>query len=620
MSVFVITNLALLAATLALGGGLAFAVIRLRSTADTLSRCKTQLVESRRASANYRIATEHANDGLVIQNMDATIVWANPAYCRIMGRELDEMIGRNPLEFALASRDRPPKSAIRSFRYDPDDPEFRRLELVRNQRKDGTLFWNQISFAFHTSAATGKQQAIVVCRDVTEQIEQEEKLIEARNRLAHEATHDSLTGLANRAELIRFADAALVQAKANGARVGMLHVDLDRFKEVNDTHGHAAGDALLKHAAAQLSANLRRGDLVARVGGDEFVVVCLGLTSLEDLRAVATKLGRALAAVYDWNDRVLAARASIGAALSGPDCTSPDDLLTHSDFALYEAKRGGRSRVEVYDEALSRRHVNQVKRAADLSHAVGDNAMTHFFQPKMDLRTGRISGVETLVRWDHPTEGMIAPADFLPLAEDLGIMGELDLCSMSGALEMKRFLARTGHRDMTVAFNASADLLAHPDFINRLVWGVESGGLRREQVVIEVLETTVLGDPSDLSSGAAVIRDLRAAGFQVMLDDFGIGYAGLAHLAQLEVTGVKIDQSLVKNMLTDAASAKIVGTIVELGNTLGLTVVAEGVETREMAQRLKRLGCQFIQGYWLSRPLPRDALVEWLDGELKLSA
>jgi len=619
VSVFVITIVALLAATLALSIGLMVVALKLRNAASRLAELKKSLRDTRRASANFRTATEHANDGLVIQNMDATIVWANPAYCRIMGRDLDDMIGRNPLEFALPSRERPPKSAIRSFRYNPDDPEFRRLELVRNQRKDGTLFWNQISFAFHTNAA-GDQICVVVCRDVSEQIEQEERLAEARDKLEHEATHDALTGLANRTALIRFADQALADAAKTGRQVGMLHVDLDRFKEINDTHGHAAGDEVLRHAARQLSGHVRRGDMVARVGGDEFVVVCPDLVALEDLRAVATKLSRALQVSIDWNDRVLVGRGSIGGALSGPGATATDDLLSFSDFALYEAKRGGRGRVEIYDDALARRHSNQTRRAADLTLAVNSNSLTHFFQPKMNLETGRISGFETLVRWQHPEDGMISPAEFLPLAEDLGLMGELDLCSMGGALEFKRFLARIGRTDMSVSFNASTELLTHPDFINRLVWGVESGGLRRDQVVIEVLETTVFGDPGEECSGAAVIRDLRRAGFQVMLDDFGIGHAGLSHLAQLDVTGVKIDQSLVRNMLTDAASSKIVGTIVELCNTLGLTVVAEGVETREVAMRLKRLGCDYIQGYWLSRPLPREDIAAWLDGDMRLTA
>jgi len=234
VSVFVITIVALLAATLALSIGLMVVALKLRNAASRLAELKKSLRDTRRASANFRTATEHANDGLVIQNMDATIVWANPAYCRIMGRDLDDMIGRNPLEFALPSRERPPKSAIRSFRYNPDDPEFRRLELVRNQRKDGTLFWNQISFAFHTNAA-GDQICVVVCRDVSEQIEQEERLAEARDKLEHEATHDALTGLANRTALIRFADQALADAAKTGRQVGMLHVDLDRFKEINDT-------------------------------------------------------------------------------------------------------------------------------------------------------------------------------------------------------------------------------------------------------------------------------------------------------------------------------------------------------------------------------------------------
>lgn len=251
-------------------------------------------------------------------------------------------------------------------------------------------------------------------------------------------------------------------------------------------------------------------------------------------------------------------------------------------------------------------------RENDLNDAIDTGSFTYAFQPKLNLQTGRISGVETLIRWEHPTDGMIPPDDFLPIVKHLGQMGELDLQSMKATLDFKQNIDAKGFWHVDIAFNASPELLAHPDFINSLIWGVEARSIDRGCVAIEVLETTHFGLLLNGTSNAALIKDLREAGFQVLLDDFGIGYAGLIHLAQLDVTGVKIDRGLVSNMLDDEVSQNIVRKIIELSADLGLRVIAEGIENEQTAELLKDMGCETIQGYWLSRPLNREALEAWL--------
>ena len=583
----------------------------LRRTRDELAASKETLTGQLREAEHFRLAVEHASDGIVIQELDGRIVWTNPGYCAIMGRTAEEMVGLNPLSFALPPEDRPDPETIAAFRYVPGDPAANRLQLFRNMRKDGTVFWNQISVSIRTDAA-GRQNAILVCRDVTEQIEREERLREAGEQLRYRAAHDLMTGLANRTEAMRIAQRQLRIAAMDASHLGMLHIDLDKFKEINDTHGHAAGDEILGHVAEILRRCVRGGDTVARVGGDEFVVLCPGLENLPDLRRIAAGIIRELRTPIDWQDRQLSCGASIGAALSAGDDCDADTLLLQADFALYEAKRSGRNRVAVYDEELHQRHLLEQRRAAELREAIEFEALETWFQPKMDLETGLVSGFETLIRWQHPTEGLLAPGAFLDIAGDLGMLGEADISSMLKALEMKHRLDWGGHRGLDIAFNASSDLLAHPNFVPLLVNGVESRGIRRDEVTIEVLETTVFGNLSERSLPSMVIGDLAEAGFNVVLDDFGTGYAGLAHLASLPVTGVKIDRSLITGLLDDPTSEKIIRAIIDLCRELRLSTVAEGVETMDAALRLKALGCDTLQGYWLSRPIAGASVVPWL--------
>lgn len=598
---FVIT--ALLAA--ALGAGVMFAV-----QAQAYTRRRAALRARLRAAEFHRMATEDARDGLAIHDLDMTILWANPAYLEMMGRPADEVIGHSPFDYAFPPGEAPSRSEIRAVLRDMQAGTTERLRRFRNRRGDGTLFWNQIHVGFRTTSG-GETRVILVCRDVTEAVEQEEDLRRLRSRLAHEASHDALTGLANRTELRRFKQEVLPAIIGDGERVAVLRLDLDHFKEINDTHGHSAGDTALVSVAQRLRDALRSSDMVARVGGDEFVVICPGVPDLPALERLGRGLLAALSKPFRFGDVDLVARASIGCALSQPGQLDHQDLLLQSDFALYEAKRNGRGRVVVYDEALHRRHSHQQSRSADLREAVGADALDHVFQPVVELATGRVSGFETLVRWHHANEGLVSPADFLPLAEDLGLLAAIDLGSMEAALAMKRRLSTAGLGGATLSFNASSDLLRHPSFVNRLVFGTESAGMERSQIAIEVLETTVFTDRGEHDSPARIIRDLRDAGFNIYLDDFGVGHAGLAHLAELAITGIKLDRALVQQLPGNATSAKITATIIDLCHVLGLRVIAEGVEDAATARRLLQMGCSHVQGFWLSPPLPATEVMAW---------
>jgi EAL domain-containing protein (putative c-di-GMP-specific phosphodiesterase class I) len=352
--------------------------------------------------------------------------------------------------------------------------------------------------------------------------------------------------------------------------------------------------------------------MVSRIGGDEFVITCPRTPDLGFLGDVAADLVEKLSQPIKWGGGLISCEASIGAAISS-DETAAEDLLAQADFALYEAKRGGRNHAAVYDTPMQDRHETILRRSSEFADALSTEALDCYFQPKMALDTGEIVGVEALVRWDHPTDGLVSPDDLLPIAKGLGLMAELDLQSMSFAIREKQKLVDVGFENIGVAFNASPELLVHPDFYDRLIWEVDGAGIDRAQITIEVLETTDFGDRSETSSQASTIRKLQEAGFQVHLDDFGIGFAGLSHLATLNVTGVKLDRSLVSDLSTDVTSQKIVLKIIELSKELTLSVIAEGVGDSATADMLREMGCNVIQGYWLAKPMPASALHAWLE-------
>lgn len=579
-----------------------------------LAEAQKTVSETQRQAEYYRMASEHAPDGIVVQDMSGRILWSNPAFSRIHGRSAEEVRGKHPLEFAMPSDRTPDAEEIAKFSYNLKDKRLDDFEIVENRRANGDLFWNQLSVSF-SKFSNGREAAIQVCRDVTKQIEQANVLRKVSHQLEHEARHDGLTGASNRAAFQQYFRQVVDDPDA--APVGLLHIDLDNFKSINDTHGHSAGDAVLVHVAEILQACVRPIDMVARIGGDEFVITCPSVPDLEFLNDVACDLIDKLSKPFEWYNCVITNEASIGAAISG-DSPVAEDLLAQADFALYEAKREGRNRATLYDEAMHERHEAQIVRTQELADAVEAGAMDYFFQPKMDLTSGDIVGVETLIRWNHVDDGLVLPDDFLPMVKGLGLMGGLDLHSMSAALSQKQRLKDAGFNSVGVAFNASPELLAHPDFIDRLIWGADAANLDRSQITIEVLETTDFGNATEATSHAAVIRHLRTSGFQVHLDDFGIGFAGLSHLATLDVTGVKIDRSLVRDLLTEETSQKIVRKIVELSNDLGLMVIAEGVEDSRTALALQEMGCNVIQGYWLSKPMPASALHSWLDVRARL--
>ncbi|MEM8732009.1 MAG: diguanylate cyclase, partial [Pseudomonadota bacterium] len=362
-----------------------------------------------------RLLSEHINDGVVIQDAEGHILWSNRAYERITGFSFAEIAGRKPQEFILPADRQISAREVADFRYDPSDAMFQGFEIVQNRRKSGELFWAQLSFGFFE--ATDRHHVIVTVRDVSEEVAANQALTQAKADLEQAVNYDALTGLANRRKLMVFLGAALRGATPDKDGVGVLHLDLDRFKDINDTYGHAAGDAVIKQAAQIMGRRAAPLGMAARIGGDEFIMVRPGLKSSEALERTAEDLISDARDPVLWDGRYLNYGFSIGMAISEPGMSRGQDLIQNADFALYEAKARGRGCWAMYDRPLRKKHRARRGMAEDLMRAVRENGLDFWYQPIVDLTACQTVGIETLARWTHPTRGIIAPEEFLAIAE-----------------------------------------------------------------------------------------------------------------------------------------------------------------------------------------------------------
>jgi len=424
----------------------------------------------------------------------------------------------------------------------------------------------------------------------------------AQQALRHQATHDALTDLPNRAQLRD----RLTRAWATGAPPALLLLDLDGFKEVNDTFGHSQGDALLREVARRLRGAVRRGDTVARLGGDEFAVALPG-ADVVGAERIASALRAVLDAPFEVEGHVLQMGVSVGIALA--EDAAVDTLLRHADVAMYAAKRG-RLGQQVYDPALDTYSPERLGRIAGLRAAIAAGALTLHYQPQADLASGRVRGVEALVRWPHPDpeQGLIPPDAFIPLAEQTGLIGPLTDWVLGEAIRQCGVWRRAGLA-LSVSVNLSVWNLHDPALPERIAALLRAQAVPPASLRLEVTETTLMADPE---RALAILTRLADLGIHLAVDDFGSGYSSLAYLKTLPVDELKIDKGFVCELAGDATDAAIVASTVGLGHALGLRVVAEGIEDRVTWELLAGMGCDVAQGYYLSRPLPADDLTRWL--------
>jgi diguanylate cyclase (GGDEF)-like protein len=424
-------------------------------------------------------------------------------------------------------------------------------------------------------------------------LEQEERKASIR-RLAF---HDPVTGAANRVALDRHGESAVSAATESGSRVAIHCIDLDNFKEVNDTLGHRAGDLLLRAVADRISSIVRTSDFVARVGGDEFVVVQSPVDSAADIEALASRLIAALSAPVDVEDATTTIGASIGVACAPDHGDDLDALMKKADLALYEAKTSGRGSFQIFDTRIESRIVANRRIRKELKEAIQRSEFDLYFQPIVDLRERAVSAFEALIRWPHPHDGMRLPAHFLPIAEKAGMIDEIGRWVLKRACALAASLPGAAR----VCVNLSPLQLEKPDFAQEVEMALAQSGLAPERLELEITETTLLIENAATS---ACLHELRRAGVSIALDDFGTGCSALSHLRAFPIDRIKIDRSFVAEIVARPETAAIVRMIVNLARDLGVKTTAEGVETKAQLDRLRQLGCDEIQGYLISRPQP----------------
>jgi predicted signal transduction protein with EAL and GGDEF domain len=437
--------------------------------------------------------------------------------------------------------------------------------------------------------------------------------IRARDQIAHQATHDALTGLANRVLFRDRLDVALARAQRHGSLAALLFLDLDRFKDINDTLGHSAGDELLRAVSNRLQSGLRDTDVVARFegddltlarfGGDEFVVLCEDLESDDSAVRLAERIHHALAAPFVLDRTEHAVTASIGIVLASGGSRDADALLRDADIAMYRAKERGPGNWEVFDDALRERAVERVATERALRRALDEGELRLHYQPVVSPADGAMQSVEALVRWEHPSRGLLPPGEFVPIAEGSSLILRLGAWTLREACaQASRWRERYADAaPLPVSINVSARQLAQPELPEIVRQALHDAGVSASDLAIEVTETALI---EDASMAATSLRALSALGVRILLDDFGTGYSSLSHLQRFPIDALKIDRSFVMHLGAGGDDRAIVRAIAAMARALGIEVVAEGVETAEQAAEVHALGCGAAQGYHFARPMP----------------
>ena len=547
-------------------------------------------------------AIEESINAIIISRADRAadnpVIYVNPAFTHMTGYAADEVIGRNPRFLLGDDWDQPDIQRLREAVRDGLDARV----LLRNYHKDGSLFWNEVSLASVHDQRGRVSHFISIFNDLTDRKRYE-------SELEQQANHDALTGLANRNLLNDRMQRAIIHAERDGHTMAVMLLDLDRFKLINDSLGHADGDALLREIARRLLDCVRQGDTVARLGGDEFMIVMTGMSSENDAAMLAQKLLDAVARPITLSEQDMVVTASLGVSLCPRDGNRAAILLKNSDVAMYRAKELGRGNFQFYAPEMNARTLERLELENGLRRGLENGELELHYQPKVELRTGRIVGAEALIRWRHPQRGMVSPGDFIPLAEETGLIVRIGEWVMQTACRQLGVWCDQGFSGISVAINVSARQFQHEDMVSTLRQALTAHGVPARQLHLEVTESAVMSSPEKT---IVTLHELKKIGVHISLDDFGTGYSSLNYLKRFPIDSVKIDQSFVADVATSPEDAAIALMVISLAHSLRQTVIAEGVETHAQLNFLRRHDCDEMQGYLFSRPLPAEEFTRLL--------
>ena len=547
------------------------------------------ITERKAAEAGLRLSQfciEHAAIGIFRIDEDGNIVEVNDQACASLGYTRQELC------------------ALTVFDVDPTFAPEKWLEhrkLMRSKgagtietlhrRKDGSVFPVEVTVNY--LEYEGQSVSFSFARDITERKRAEEQL-------RHQATHDELTGLANRALLQDRLEQSIHYANRSQRLVAVLLLDLDRFKVINDSLGHGFGDELLRSVARRLERTVREADTVVRMGGDEFVILLAEVAEGDDVGLVAKKILENLTRPYPISGREITVTASIGVSLYPRDGADGETLLRNADVAMYRAKEDGDT-FRFYAPKMDQRVHETLEMEADLRRALERAELLLHYQPKVDLASGEITGAEALLRWQHPQRGLVAPGMFIPLAEETGLILPIGEWVLATACAQVRAWQVQGLEAVPVAVNLSARQFRKADLAETVHRVLRESGIAPRLLELELTESMIMRDPQ---AAAATMQQLKALGVRLALDDFGTGYSSLNYLRRFPVDSLKIDRSFISDAACDPSAAAVATSIVAIAHSLGLHAVAEGVETREQLAFLRNCGCDSLQGYYFSRPVP----------------
>ncbi|GAB3472807.1 hypothetical protein GCM10027321_46210 [Massilia terrae] len=542
----------------------------------------------------WATALEHIADGVMVIDLTGKIIAINPAFTQITGYTQAEAVGQH-------------SSLTRSKLHEPGFYEALWRDLAEtgfwrgeiwNTRKNGEIYLEWLTVSAVRDDEGEVAHYVAVFSDIT-------RAKEAQAKLDHLAHHDALTALPNRLLFHDRLQHALAQAARNKSQLAVLFIDLDRFKNVNDTLGHQVGDELLKQVAQALSGQLREGDTLARLGGDEFIVLLENVDGERSASHVANKLVAMFDQPFTVSDYELFVTCSVGVSMYPHDATDVHMLIRNADVAMYQAKARGRNNFQFYAPSMTGEGVERLLIEAMLRRSIEKNEIYLQYQPQVEIDTGRLIGVEALVRWQNPELGLVPPARFIPLAEDIGFISQLGKWVLAEACRQMVSWQEDGLQVPKLAVNLSVRQFERGSVTLMVDQVLRETGLEPQRLQLEVTESVIMNTGDTL----ACINDLRAVGVGLAIDDFGTGYSSLAYLKQLPVQTLKIDRSFIKDISSDANDEAITVAIIQLGKSLNLSVIAEGVETAEQAAFLLRHGCNRAQGFYYSQPVGADELL-----------
>ncbi len=559
--------------------------------------------KKREMENHYRAVVEQSGEGIIqVDIQSLNLLDANPAFCRLLGYGLEEVP-------RLSLSDLREGTADASRSYVAEVVKARRHTTHEGQLKCKDGSWLAVETGAYVVSNDGNDVLSIVVRDITERKHAQERI----HYLAH---YDPVTNMPNRVLMRDRLQQNLAHAERNHCMVAVLFLDLDRFKVINDSLGHHAGDLLLQILGQRLTGCIRQGDTVSRQGGDEFVVVISEVRQLEVLKVITEKLLATVAEPIEIYGHEVTTTTSIGISLFPHDGMAVDSLMKNADMAMYQAKKQGGNNCQFYSSDMNDRSRERLNLENSLRHALERGELSLHYQPQIDIGTGKVFGMEALLRWRHPQLGDIPPTKFIPLAEETGLISAIGDWVLNEACAQMQTWRDQGFDGLRISVNISARQLQQKDLVNRVGAILDATGLAASMLDLELTESMLM---ENMQENVAVLQSLRQLGLVISIDDFGTGYSSLAYLQRLPIETLKIDRSFVRDITSQNSNAPIALAVIALAHSLGHKVIAEGVETKEQLEFMRNHGCDAVQGYYFSKPLTAASLTEYLHSQRGLA-